>query len=77
MLEVPFNINMVRRQGGAVATHPVFSLSFSSVTLPPVQARDVMTEKPGAAMRVLYQLFVALNRNKVCMQQLAPGEGLR
>ncbi|CAI8022612.1 Sperm flagellar protein 2 [Geodia barretti] len=27
-------------------------------------ARDVMNERPGAAMRLLYQLFVALNRMK-------------
>ena len=29
------------------------------------QARDLMTERPGVATRLLYQLFVALNRIKV------------
>ena len=30
-----------------------------------VQAQEVISEKPGTAVRLLYQLFVALNRNKV------------
>jgi len=35
-----------------------------------LQARDIMTEKPGVATRVMYHLFVALNRKKVRLDEI-------
>ena len=55
LLEVPFNINLVTTW---LLCH------YCGVYVLYIQARDVMNERPGAAMRLLYQLFVALNRMK-------------
>ena len=33
----------------------------------PFQARDVMSGKPGAAVQLMYQLFMALNRKTVSL----------
>lgn len=40
-----------------------------------VQAQDVMMEKQGVATRLLYQLYVALQRKEVCVQGRREGEG--
>ena len=43
------------------------SSQYNGFSFPPtrLQAHDVMTERQGVATRLMYQLFVALNRKKV------------
>ncbi len=82
LLEIPFNINMVSsslvptvrlvlwatQHQRTSLSHLVHNMTSLSCSFPVLQARDIMTERPGQATRLLYQLFIALNRKKVGTQ---------
>ena len=62
LLSVPFSVNLVSHR----TTHSTMHCSVSVVHFFVVsQARDVMTGKAGAAVQLMYQMYMALNRKIV------------